>query len=107
MSFLLYLKFSKILEQQESQLIYISLYIIVEYSHSNHLIQISALYGFWLPRYNLFRRYTPPFSAIFLLYFKFSSIFEQHESLNIYVSYFVVVIAIIRYQFQLSMAFGC
>ena len=81
--------------------------MIIEYSNSNHLIQISALYGFWLLRYKHLRRYTPPFSATFLLYFKFSSIFEQHESLIIYVSYFVVVIAIICYQFQFSIAFGC
>ena len=38
-----YLKFSSLIQQQESQIIYVSYHTIIEHYHSNHLIPISAL----------------------------------------------------------------
>ena len=89
--FLLNLKFSLIFEQQESQLIYISYYIIIAHCHSNHLIiPISVLCDFWFLRNTHFYRYTPSIFCDFSLIFKVSSILEQHESLIIIVSYFLI-----------------
>ena len=59
MIFLLYLKISLILKQQGIQLIYISLYMVIGYSHCSLLIPICALYGFWLLRYKKFCSNTP------------------------------------------------
>ena len=91
MIFLLYLKFSSVFALQESQLIDIFNCTIIEYCYSNHLIPISVLYDFWFLRNTRFHRYTPSIFCNFSLIFKVSSIFEQHKSLNINVSYYVVL----------------
>ena len=76
---------------QESQLIDISYCIIIKYCYSNHLIPISVLYDFWFLRNTRFRRYTPFIFCDFSLKFKVSSLFEEHKSLTINVSYYVVL----------------
>ena len=83
---LLYLKFSSVFAIQESQLIDIFNWIIIEYCYSNHLIPISVLYDFWFLRNTRFHSF-----CVFSLIFKVSSIFEQHKSLTINVSYYVVL----------------
>ena len=65
--------------------------MIIEYCHSSNLIPISVLYDFWFLRNTRFRRYTPSIFCYLSLKFKVSSIFEQHESLIINVSYLVAL----------------
>ena len=89
--FLVYLKFPSVFALQESQLIDKSNCIIIKYCYSNHLIPISVLYDFWFLRNTRFLRYTPSIFCDFSLIFKGSSIFEQHKSLTINVSYYVVL----------------